>query len=434
MANTSKYNAKNTLRFAGDVNIDKVVITTSRGVTLNIMAQMLELHIYEDLFSPFITGSMVLRESLDLMNLMPLIGEEFLELTVTTPTIPNAQIKGKFHIYKMNDRTLTGDRNVAYELNFISIESLIDANKKISKVLSGKISDIVKTFVNDKVDGLESEKKFIVEPTRNSIKYISNFWSPVKNLTYLSENSIAETQAPSFLFFENRDGFNFRSLDQLYSGQVLQKFKYDKYTRDNFPLGGNALNIIQDYSRIGTYEVPVVHDYMDRLRSGMLGSRLFSYDSTKKTYTAKNYSAQARFPSQKHLNPNPLFSKKSTVRPQSLQILYPRAFETFTSFGDTTNARILQERISVLKMAEAQKMNITVPGRCDYTVGMVVDVTMFKNQPIKKRDLNEDILDKMLSGKYLVGAINHTITSEGHDCYMELIKDSTIKDTNKNYG
>lgn len=422
------YNPANFLRFAGDVNIEKAVITSSRGVYQDITGQLLQLQVFEDIFSPFISGSLVLKDTLDLSNLFPLIGEEYLQLRVSTPTLPRGFIDGVFHIYKMSDKTRLGDRSVAYELNFISVESLVDINKKISKVFSGKISDIVGTFVLDQQDGLESNKQFVVENTRNTIKYISNFWSPVKNLTFLSENSISESQSPSFLFFENRDGFNFRSLEKLYQGDPVQKFTYDRYTRDDFPLGGNSLNIMEDYKRIDSYDIPESYDYMDRLRSGMMASRLISYDSTKKTYTAKNYNAYNRFDSQVHLNKNPLFTDKAVQRPSARLINFPRAFETFTSFGDTTNARIVQERTSFLKMAEAQKMTIKVPGRCDYTVGMVVEVYMVQNRPVYKSDTAQDLKDKILSGKYLIAAINHTISSEGHECSMELIKDSTVKD------
>lgn len=423
----SNFNAKNTLRFAGDVNIDSALITTPKGVFQNVTGQVLQVNIFEDVFSPFITGSLILKESYDFMNLFPLVGEEILDLIVTTPQLPNAKINGRFHIYKMSDRTVVGDKTTVYELNFISIESLVDMNKKISKVFSGKISDIIKPFIADQMDGLESEKQYIIENTRNSIKYISNFWSPVKNLSFLADNAISETQSPSFLFFENRDGFNFRSLENLYKGNVVQKFVYDRYTRDNFPMGGNALNITEDYRRIGEYSVPVAYDYMDRTRSGMLASKLFSYDSTKKSYTVRNYSAGSRFGSQVHLNPNPLFTSKPVSRAVSRFFLYPRAFETFTSFGDTTNARILQERTSFLKMAEAQKLNISVPGRCDYTVGQVVDVYLTKMAPARKNDQQDELVDKILSGKYLVAAINHTIKRDGHDCTMELIKDSSMK-------
>lgn len=420
------YKDKNSLRFAGDVSIDRVVLVTSRGAYQEIQGQVLQIQIFEDLFSPFITGILSLKDTLDLTNVLPLIGEEFLELRVSTPTLHGAKIDGKFHVYKMADKIVVGDRAAGYELYFMSVESLVDTNKKASKVYSGKISDIVPTFIKDPMDGLESTKKLLVEETRNSIKYISNFWSPVKNITFLTENAISQSQSPSYLFFENRDGFNFKSLELLYDGKVFQQFIFDKYTRDEFPMGGNVLNIDEDFKRISEYELPVSYDYLDRLRSGMMSSRLMSYDSTKKTYTVRNYSASSRFESQKHLNPHPLFSTKATFRSNARQFIYPRAFETFTSFGDTTNARIVQERNSFIKMAEANKMTIRVAGRLDYTVGRVVTVTMNKMQPIRQRESQKDIIDKVNSGKYLISAINHIITSQGHECTVELIKDSSM--------
>jgi hypothetical protein len=417
----------NALRFAGDVSIEKVTLISSTGVYQNVRNQVIQIRVFEDIFSPFITGSIVIKDSFDFQNLLPLIGEEFLELKISTPTLKSGAIEGLFHVYKMNDKMNVGDRSIGYELNFISAEAVIDTNKKISKVFAGKISDIVGTFVLDKVDGLESAKKFVVENTRNTIKYVSPYWSPIKNLTFLADNSISETQSPSFLFFENRQGFNFRSLEKLYKGDTYHEFVMDKYSRDSFPLGGNMLNIMQDYKRIGEIEFSTSYDYMDRLRSGMYASKLISYDSTKKTYTVKNFDIKDRFSKQNHLNANPLYSSKVISRSNALHILFPRAFETFTSFGDTTNARILQERISFLKMAEAQKINISVPGRCDYTVGQVAEVTLYKKQPMKKNDRTEDLIDTVNSGKYLVSAINHQISTDGHTCYIELIKDSMKK-------
>jgi hypothetical protein len=420
------YNAANTLRYAGDVNIEKVEIITSKGVYQNVRNQIIQIRIFEDIFSPFITGAIVLKESFDLQSLLPLIGEEYVELKVTTPTL-NKSISGLFHIYKMNDKINLGDRAIGYELNFISAEAIADSNKKISKVFAGKISDIVNTFVVDNVDGLESKKKFNIENTRNTIKYVSPYWSPVKNLTFLSDNSISENQSPSFLFYENRDGFNFRSLEKLYQSKSYQQFVMDKYSRDSFPQGGNALNIMEDFKRVGEIDFVESYDYMDRLSGGMYTSKLISYDSTKKTYTVKNFDIKKKFDKQIHLNKNPLFSEKAIGRSSAKHILFPRAFETFTSFGDTTNARVVQERISFLKMAEAQKVNITVAGRCDYTVGQVVELTLYKKRPMQKKDRTEDLVDDVNSGKYLIAAINHQISVDGHSCYIELIKDSMKK-------
>ena len=419
-------NPGNQLRYAGDVNIEKIDIITPRGTYINIKNQLIQLRIFEDIFSPFMSGAIVLKESFDLQSLLPLVGEEYLEIKISTPTL-DKPISGMFHIYKMSDKINVGDRALGYELNFISSESIVDTNKRISKVFAGKISDIVSTFVVDKIDGIESKKKFNVENTRNTIKYVSPYWTPIQNLTFLADNSISENQSPSFLFYENRDGFNFKCLETLYKKPSYMQFVMDKYSRDSFPKGGNTLNILEDYKRIGEIDFVNSYDYMDRLAGGMYTSKLISYDSTKKTYTVKNFDIKNKFDKQTHLNKNPLYSAKAVGRSSAKHILFPRAFETFTSFGDTTNARILQERISFLKMAEAQKIVITVPGRADYTVGQVAEVTLYKKQPMKKTDRHEDLIDDVNSGNYLVAAINHQISIDGHTCYIELIKDSMKK-------
>lgn len=421
------FKASDGLNWAGDVRIDRVILKTVNNIAQNITNQVMQIKVYEDIFAPFMTGTLVVRESFDLNNIMPLTGEEILNLRIKTPTIDGAIIDQDFFVYKMTDKVRDGDKVQMYQLHFISIEALIDSNKKLSKVYSGKITDIIPTFAFDKADGLQTNKKFIVEPCRNTIKYCSNFWTPLENIQFLSENAISETQSPSYLFFENRDGFNFKSLDRMYTQPAQFEFTLDKYTRDSMPFNQNMLNSGEDYKRMGSFEVQQAYDYLANLMEGALGSKLISYDSTKKTYTVKNYDAFASYGAQNHLNSYPTFTGKTAHKSDSYHIIFPRAFETFTSFGDTTNARILQERISVLKLSHAQRVGIDVPGRLDYTVGQVVKVKVYQTRPMKSTDTEKDYIDKVFSGKYIVSALTHVITRAGHECYMELSRDSMPK-------
>lgn len=417
------------IRFAGDVSIDKVKIISSSGFYQDIAAQVINVQIFEDLFSPFITGSLIVKDSLDLVNLFPFAGEEFVELEISTPSLQRGNIKGTFYIYKLTDRELIGDRAVVYQLHFISSEAVVDLNKKISKVYSGKTSDIVKKFVVDKIDGLESKKDVFIEPSSTNTKYISNYWTPVENITYLKELSSNNNKVPNYLFFENRDGFYFISLDTLYNTDVYQSFVYDRYTRDDLNNSGSVKNIQEDYKRIETISIPVGFDYMDRISNGMLSSRMISYDLTKKVYTAKNYNMFSKFDKQNHLNPNAISSDRAIFRSNSLIINVPRYNGNFSGFGDVTNFKTAQEQISLMKMAEANKIQITVAGRSDYTIGQKVNVTLNKIEPISKNET--DVTDKMFSGNYLISAINHYVNRERHECHMELIKDSLLLNLNK---
>ena len=417
------------LRFAGDVSIDKVKIITAKGFYQDVGAQVINIQFYEDLFAPFITGSLILKDSLDLVNLFPFIGEEYLELEISTPTLDKNNIKGKYYIYKMTNREMVGDKSVVYQLHFISVEAVVDLNKKTSRVFGDKISKLIEPFIKDKTFGLESDKKVIIEDTLNNTKYISNYWTPIENIMYLADTAINTNRSPSYVFFENRDGFYFISLEKLYTAGVFQDFVYDKYTRDDRAGGGSVRNPEKDFKRILEISIPTAFDYMDRIRSGMLSSRQVSYDVTKKTYSAKNYNMFQRFEQQKHLNKYPINSDRSIFKASSRIINYPKNFGNFNGFGDVTNAKSNQERISLLKLAEANKINITVPGRCDYTVGQKIKLDLKRIEPLSKKD--GDTTDKMFSGNYIIAAINHYVDKQKHECYMEIIKESSMMDMNR---
>jgi hypothetical protein len=414
------------LRFAGDVSIEKCDIFTSGGIRQDIAAQVIAITVYEDIFSPFISGSLTVRESFDLVNLFPFVGEEMVEIEIITPTLDDKKnISGAFYIYKMTDRVLLGDKLVAYVLHFISPEAVIDLNKKISKVYAGKPEDIVKSLINDNVNGLQSKKQVFVEKTSKDIKFISNFWSAAKCIEYATSMAVNENDAANYVFFENRFGFYFISLDSLYTNGVYQSFIKDGYTRDSVPGGGDSRNVTEDFRRIEEIVIPVGYDYMANIRGGMYSSKLVSYDLNRKIYNAKNYSIRDKYDKMKHLNENKLIGDNAVFRSNSLLLNYPRDNANFSGYGDATNYKHVQERISLLKLAEASKIEITVAGRSDYTAGQKVSVTLNKIQPVSREDNDQDLIDQMFSGYYIIAAVNHYVTRERHECHIELIKDST---------
>jgi len=135
------------------------------------------------------------------------------------------------------------------------------------------------------------------------------------------------------------------------------------------------------------------------------------------------------FDSAKHLNKYNVASLNSIFRTNAATMIVPRYTAGFSGTGDTTSFKTIQKRISLLKAAEANKINITVPGRMDYTVGQKVEIKLNKVEPIRGNDT--DITDKMFSGFYIISAINHTIDREMHECSMELIKDSLLMSVDK---
>ena len=420
-------NSSANLRFAGDVSIEKIQLSALNGQYANILNQVISVEIYEDIFTSFMSLSVVVKESVDYINMFPFIGEEYLEIEIVTP-LSETSIRGKFYIYKISNREMIKDREVVYTLKAISEEYLTDANRKISKTFSGTSSEIAKRLLT--VDGLNSSKKLNIEKTSNTTAFTSNYWNPIKCLNYVASNSISASRSPTYLFYENRDGFNFRSIDELLKAPTYHKFIKDNYNRSVIGNGtSSVLDPQEDYKRIIDISIPVLTDYMEDIQTGRLKSRMITHDIVTKMYSVKDYSVKkdTEFPSTL-LNPYPTYSKYATSNSISTLLIIPKYYGNFNKFSDVTNTSIIQKRLSFFKNLEKYKVNIQVLGRTDYTVGQVVELEIQRVTQITK---DMDPRDMILSGRYLISAISHMITKTNHVCNIEVIKNSVLANLSK---
>lgn len=423
-------NYTETLQNAGEVILDIAQIISTNGVGFDVTNQLVQIDLYEDIFSPFIKGTITLLESIDLLNLFPLVGEEMITLGFHTPTCaPNHYRRQQFYIYKMSDMTNTSFKSNLYVLHFISIESVTNLNTRISKTFSGKISDIALDLLKGKTN-LNTTKQVNVEATPNSTKFIANYWSPMKCLTYITSTSVNANKSPSYLFFENSQGLNFASLETLYDGEVIHTFQQNNYNRDvNTSTGSTNKQVLKDYLKIQDFYMPQGFDYIDRCMGGMYGSQLITIDPITKKYSSNNYAPLADFPQYKHLNTNSLISNNTMARSQQAILYLTKHYGNFSGYSDVTNASVIQQRTSLMKQAEAFKINISVWGRSDYTVGQKVYVEL----PAKQAEIlnNNNTIDNVTSGNYLIAAAHHIINRVEHTMDVELIKDSLLIDINK---
>ena len=423
--------ATESIRFAGDVNIRRLDVVSSDNFKVDMTNQLIGVEIYEDMFSPFTSMAITVRESEDFINALPLRGEEIINLEISTPSFTKEDqfFKGKYYIYKISDRQLLTDRNAVYTMHCISYEALIDLNMKQSKAYRGNIGDIAKDFLGK--EGLNTNKKYNIEPTKNATKYISNFWSPIKNLNYLCKSAINNDGSSSYLFFENRSGFNFVSLDKLYTQSVFQKFVKDNYSRDT---QGNTSfrNLNRDYQRILDFKVRVPFDALKFTNSGAYASRIYAYDLVKKKYFAKDYNLLNEFSKTPHLNKKPLYTDMKPVSPANMIFNEVRHYSSHDGFPDTSSVTHQQQRNSKLGLLRSSVVEISVFGRTDYTVGQKVYIEVPKPTVIAHKDQastdnTRGFIDSTYSGNYIITAINHVISREKHTCILELSKESMME-------
>lgn len=417
----------NGLKFAGDVEISELLLISLNGQAANVLNQVVTLEIHEDILSPFMSLSLVLRESQDFMNLFPFIGEEYLQLKVKTPDIAQI-ISGKFYVYKMSDRTYTKEREVMYTIKAISQEFLTESNVKLSKPISGNIGESALRLLGS--EGLNTSKAKNIDATLNKTKFIANFWSPVQCLSMLTTSAISVYGSPSYMFYENRQGFNFKSINNLLRQSTYQTFTKDNYSRKESSFDTSSTkDPAEDYKRIMSIDIPVVTDYIEDIQSGQLKSRLVSYDIVTKKYTVKDYSIKKDPGSFVLLNKSLPYSKYSISNAASTMINMPKYYNNFDTYSDVTNSSTIQKRLSFFKNLEKHKIEIEVLGRVDYTIGQIVELKLPRISQITKDDT--DPYDKMLSGRYLITALTHYISRNEHTCKMEIVKNSVMFDLEK---
>ena len=83
-------------QFAGEFKLDKCELISSTGVSADISAIVAEINIFESIFKTALTGSVVITDTNNLVDNMPIIGQEFLSLKISTPGLANKDLAYDF--------------------------------------------------------------------------------------------------------------------------------------------------------------------------------------------------------------------------------------------------------------------------------------------------------------------------------------------------
>ncbi|WP_286930334.1 hypothetical protein [Marinobacter sp.] len=430
---------------AGTVDIHELVIFTGSGKFLDIKDYMSELNIYEDIFSPTMSGNFLFVDSRNLIKELPIVGEEYLYAKIETPS-SGQLIEKIFRIYSITDREFANDQGTQiYSLNFISLEAIANTFKPIFKTFKGQISALVRDIFNDYIQTKRTaikkdnaytfnndvSKLQILTSTSNSVKFVSPGWTPFKCINWCASKSIPlEGKACNFLFFETNKAFVFGSIETI--------FKFNKDSNNGLSIGTykyqtNQLkkneNPVSKMFNVEEFQLIKTVDHLANYNSGYLANRLITLDILNKKYAAHDYDAIESFEDYSHseAKPKPFFNVDSTRSPLSDIKFAPVHPGLFPDMKDNVNEKMFEihgNRKSNLMELNNFKLNMIIPGRTDVEVGRTLDFIFPDVSPKSEKDKNKDTGDKFYTGSYLISAIRHKITLQSHHMAVELIKDS----------
>ena len=117
------------LQYAGEYLIDECKIISTTGQPFDIIDIVETINFYEHIYSNTITGSLILKDTTNIVMNLPIIGEERLSLKILTPqTSPQPETVIDYTltpliIHKINLQEGEGENAQIVSLQFCSIES-----------------------------------------------------------------------------------------------------------------------------------------------------------------------------------------------------------------------------------------------------------------------------------------------------------------------
>ena len=431
------------LQIPGQVIINEIVLISGKGVALGITDYLVELNLYESIFNPVVTGSILLSDSTNLISLFPLIGEEFLKIDIKTPSLDDSQsIYKTFRINSILNKTYAKDGStLIYELGLTSVEAFQDSINPIFKSFEGTPGEIIQKIYTDYlqvdrnilVNTNNNQNKTpltILEYPTNFIKFVSPGWTPIQCINWIASKSLpSNKKAANYLFWETTKGFFFGSTEKIFS-RINSAFAGTYVYSETYI---NTLGI--DEKSLGMYairslKIDQTMDQLDNTRMGYLASTLYDIDLYNKNYNMVKYDHALEFSNYSHLNGDtPMFDKTTLRNPLSyIEFNYssPKLHNSAENNFDQMPKFMFGNRRSNMLELNNFKMEITIPGRTDLEVGNIVGITFPKSPgaPLTKESKSDSKRDELYSGNYLVTNLAHKINPKTHYITMNVLKDS----------
>lgn len=438
------------IQAAGDVLIEKLLMVSASGKVISLIDYLVELNIKESIFSPGISGELILADANNLVKEFPIMGEEILIVSVKTPTL-KATIQKAFRIYAVVDRNYTeGASAQVYILEFCSIELMRDVVNPVYGSFSGSAEEIVKQIYNDylriptvkntlnitnnpgKIDiDFGDIDTLILSKSSNKIKFVSPGWNPVKCINWICSKSEAENnKACNFLFWGTTKSFYFGNLDSIFENAATisagNKYYYST------ALVNNSTDVSVQMSTIKALSIKKNMNQLTNKMEGYLSSRLVDVDIYNKTFINYDYDHTERFFNYTHTaGPSkslPLFTTSTSNNPLTYIRTHFYDSKLHTDFTDNFNERykyVYGNRRSNLLELDNFSMRIVIPGRTDMEAGGIIEIQLPKTAPVYTQDGKTDQnIDETYSGYYLITSLNHKINKLTHFITMDLAKDS----------
>ena len=315
---------------SGDFRLRELTIhspSNANVVEINSASMFIELNIYEDLFSNVLKGTYVFLDTQGHAETIPIIGDETLIMTYTTPAGEGSRIlhqkfkdnprsrmaseealRQRFKIYDCT-QVGTQEKTKIYKIFFVSEEYVFNSKTKVSKGYKArKYSQMVKDVLaklTGKMGGFAETKKAFIEETATPQNIVVPNWTPFQAINFFASRSVSEDADPIdqentntsasakplgslFMFYEKLgSGFFYESIESIILKQKA-KGRTPLYQYAPKTVNSRHDNLSLNYFAVDKFEIKSSFKTLEDLNGGMFGSKLIAYDPIRMKYDEVN--------------------------------------------------------------------------------------------------------------------------------------------------
>jgi hypothetical protein len=419
--------------------------------TADIRLGAVSVDYYEDIFSPTITAKIRIvntgdaiqapdkegnpdGEKQSIYNGLPLRGGERVSLKIkgNSPKNPGLDFatneKDYLYVSSITD-IVTESQRETFLLNLTSREAITNETSRVGKkyktssTIDASVTDILKNY-------LKTEKIGTIDKTQNKYGFIGNLRKPFTILVWLASKGVpAEISGDAtagFVFYQTKEGFQFRSIDSLIS-QKPDKIPSYTYTQVN----QSGIERDNDFN-ILNYKTERNQNLLEKLRLGSYASYRIFYnpltfeftDPQKGTFTTDDYVSGVKNLGQKLELPK--ISNSSNVDLGHIptrfltQVLDIGTMEKDVSTDVNSDPfKYQSQAIMRYNMLFTQNLSIVVPSNTNLKAGDIIECKF----PKISRG-NKEEYDKDQSGLYMIKELCHHFDTDASYTSMKLIRDT----------
>ena len=215
----------------------------------------------ESIDSPSVRMEIAMFDTIDLISSMT--GNEFIQITIETDSAPGVELEIMQRIFKIGEITKS-ERAQLYVIYTVSPETINNETNKVFKSFKDDIGSAhVDWCVKEKLKS--SGKNYSYEPSKGNFRFLAPTWRPYDCIGYISDKIVSSvTNTSGYLFFENRDGYYFHTIDWLCSDRNPTAANPAKYTYEQANVGESDFNAY----KIESMNFPDRANHLEKMRSG----------------------------------------------------------------------------------------------------------------------------------------------------------------------